>query len=58
MAIKSEYSSGWDYYIIGEMMFYITINQYVFCHFVLKLIGFLLIPVTLIAPRVIAGVSI
>lgn len=38
-------------------MFYITINQDVFCHFELKLIGFLLTPVSLIAPRVIAGAS-
>lgn len=56
--IKLEYSSGWEYHIIGEIMFYITINQDVFCHFELKLIGFLLTPVSVIAPRFIADVSI
>lgn len=56
--IKLEYSSGWDYHIIGEIMFYITVNQDVFCHFELKLIVLLLTPIFLTRPRVIAGVSI
>lgn len=56
--IKLKYSSGWEYHIIGEIMFYITVNQDAFCHFELKFIVFLLTPICLIAPGVIAGVSI